>query len=246
MNNPTRNRKGFTLIELLTVIAIIGILAAVLFPGVQGVMKAAKKSSASTKLGNIGKAYVNFNNSGGGGKFIRTGTYATTASTGSGPTYAANIAEYAACLAFNVELNQAELWYVDADPANDTAVFPKNILDKDKAIVAAFKTASADNGYISWTAYTNVPKNINTDTPLVWSRGLSDTTGAWDTKAGVWGSEGGHVAFGDGHVVWLANTTDDANKFASKKTPGDTTKSWKEAVNAAGTATELSSGYTGT
>ncbi|TAF17458.1 MAG: prepilin-type N-terminal cleavage/methylation domain-containing protein, partial [Verrucomicrobia bacterium] len=33
MTSVSRQRKGFTLIELLTVIAIIGVLAAVLFPG---------------------------------------------------------------------------------------------------------------------------------------------------------------------------------------------------------------------
>ncbi|NBV49288.1 MAG: type II secretion system protein [Verrucomicrobia bacterium] len=44
MTTVSRQRKGFTLIELLTVIAIIGVLAAVLFPGVQGVMRSAKKA----------------------------------------------------------------------------------------------------------------------------------------------------------------------------------------------------------
>lgn len=240
MNTPIRNRKGFTLIELLTVIAIIGILAAVLFPGVQGVMKAAKKSSAQTKLANIGKAYVNFNNSGSGGKFVKYAAWSLTA-----PTAANSISDYAAVLAFNVDLNQAELWYVEADPANDTAVLPKQVLigaSGAQTINPAVSTGSADNGYISWTAYSPVSKNIGTDTPLVWTRGLS-TAGAWDATKGVWGSEGGHVVFGDAHVVWLANTTDDANKFLSKKTPGQTTANWTESVTAGTAPTELKSAY---
>ncbi len=43
-----RRRAGFTLIELLTVIAIIGIMSAALFPAIQGVRKKAKQSSATT------------------------------------------------------------------------------------------------------------------------------------------------------------------------------------------------------
>ena len=43
-----RRRTGFTLIELLTVIAIIGIMSAALFPAIQGVRKKAKQSSATT------------------------------------------------------------------------------------------------------------------------------------------------------------------------------------------------------
>jgi len=41
-------RPGFTLIELLTVIAIIGILSAALFPAIRGVRKKAQQSSATT------------------------------------------------------------------------------------------------------------------------------------------------------------------------------------------------------
>ena len=82
MNTPIRNRKGFTLIELLTVIAIIGILAAVLFPGVQGVMRSAKKNSALNKVRSIGQAYMNW---AGGNKAIANGTWVSLAGISTPP-----------------------------------------------------------------------------------------------------------------------------------------------------------------
>lgn len=229
MNLPTRKRSGFTLIELLTVIAIIGILAAVLFPGVQGVMKAAKKSSAQTKLANIGKAYVNFNNSGSGGKFIRAGAWSVAANT-----QASNIAEFAAVLAFNVDLNEAELWYVEADPSNESAVFAKQVLEgsgDSRTIATKVSSGSADNGFISWSSYSPTTRNIGTNTPLVWTRGLG-TDGKWDSTVGVWGSEGGHIVFGDAHVLWVSNTSEDETKFIDRVTPGQTTENWKRAITA--------------
>jgi prepilin-type N-terminal cleavage/methylation domain-containing protein len=232
MTIPTRKRSGFTLIELLTVIAIIGILAAVLFPGVQGVMKKAKMSTASTKVRNIGQAYISFAST--GNKYIKPGTWSVKDNTS-----ATKISEWAAVLAYNAELNTAELWYVDADKKNETAEFPKKVLSGSGLTSSPdpkFSAPGEANGFHSWVSYVPVPKNMNESLPLLWTRGLGED-GAWDVAEGVWGSDGGHIAWGDSHVTWVSNTSDEENKFNSKKTPGETTASWKDAVSTSGTAT---------
>lgn len=50
---PRHPRMGFTLVELLTVIAIIGILAAMLMTGLPAAMNAAKKGKAKTEMVSI-------------------------------------------------------------------------------------------------------------------------------------------------------------------------------------------------
>lgn len=58
MRLPRKGERGFTLIELLIVVAILGVLAAVVIPNVSRFMGAGKEEAAKTELSNIQTAVI--------------------------------------------------------------------------------------------------------------------------------------------------------------------------------------------
>lgn len=54
---------------------------------------------------------------------------------------------------------------------------------------------------LSWEVANKTQPSANSNTPLIWSRGLK-ATGTWDKNEGVFGDQGGHIAFVDMSVKW--------------------------------------------
>ncbi|MGZ0654356.1 type II secretion system protein [Coraliomargarita sp. W4R53] len=195
MKTKSTPRSGFTLIELLTVIAIIGILAAILIPAVGKVREVANKSKSSSNMRSIAISYATYSTSGG-----RVRTLTTAKMTADADVSLTDVAGVAQFLAKNSDLTDASIWIIESDPAVAayTATLPAIVGYRDTENAYQTATEWVQAVPVGYDFAVGVSGNAPTSTtPLLWTRALTDA-GTWGQNS-PWGL-GGHIAFLDGHV----------------------------------------------
>ena len=225
MNTQNNKRSGFTLIELLTVIAIIGILAAILIPAVGKVREVANKSTSSSNMRSIAVSYATFSQSSGRTRVLTPARLTAAGLTGSSTHVVADF------LAQETNLLDATLWRIDTDTdvINAAAVPPPAVGVRNASTGVYSATATFAASPVSYDFFIGVGGNDQTTTtPLLVTRGLQ-TDGTWDGTT-PWGL-GGHIAFLDAHVTWY-NALDTTELGLVNIATGALTVNYTEAVRA--------------
>jgi prepilin-type N-terminal cleavage/methylation domain-containing protein len=192
MKNPTR--KGFTLIELLTVIAIIGILAAILIPTVGRVRESARRAVDSSNIRQIVQAsliFANDNNS----QLPQAGTIAFGTATGNSVGTAATSAtvrNVAGALAAQGGLNDAQIWVTASDTTQASNL--STVVDSSNNFTSTFTHVSV--GYV-----VGLTTSRPSTTPVTFTRNLD--TGSNTANNVVYQGEGFFIGYLGGNVSWI-------------------------------------------
>ena len=215
-----RRRAAFTLVELLAVIAIVSILAAIIVPTTGKAITKARRAKAASHLRQIALAHA---------------TYTYDDSGSFRQINVNDLGQWAVILAEHTGLNDPQLWVVSDDPkvSASTATKPRVVATHtgDSWALASDFAAFPKSFAVASGVPANAPAST---TPIAWTRGLK-ADGTWDAEKGVYGAQGGHIAFLDGHVQWFQNLSAQGGQLVNYQT-GTPTANILEALPASARA----------
>ena len=194
--------QGFSLIELLMVLGVMGILMGMLIPSVGIVRQKAQQMATGQKLRQIGLAVAAYQNVTGRSLVGR------------------GLEEWMVELAMETGLREGELFLFSEDPLVSARVEPIPPVLVNKSPSGRWQ---AIDGFASLPVGVVVASGVSpmanpSTTPIVWTRGLTGD-GYWlddsSDRPGVYGSDGGFIAFLDGHVEFYRNLEEDGGQLVA-------------------------------
>ena len=198
---PRQSTAGFTLIELLTVIAIIGILAAIFIPTIGSALDKAKRAVDGANLREIVKAAMIYAQDNSDKLPDPQKITAQTLNANSRALLWPGI------IARNGILTDPKVYYSKLDPFF-SGTYPISIILSTLAATAAKN--QLDQTFLrespSYEFVGGLKTSDASTTPVAYTRGLQ-TNGTWSPTSGVYRDIGGYVGFLSGNVEFYANTS---------------------------------------
>lgn len=204
MGKRNKLNNAFSLIEIIFVISIISMLLSLLMPSFSETKTSANKLHDMANLKNYAAAWT---------EYVVTKNYGAL-----GDPSTDSAKEIVEILAGLRKDNSTDTFHQDLSIVNQ----PQNYISKKDShaskilqpIIASninnqnnMNAFGKENIMFSYCILFGKITNCNNldSFPLAFTRGLR-TDGTWDSTYGLYGSKGGYIIFGDGHISWFDNS----------------------------------------